>query len=185
MSNNNKKKKKKKIRSTILCFLGAYDYETDEWNSAYNQNVYASLNGKIRELVSADNGADADDTDTRFQPPRDNNNAHKSSVGEGYRIADSDDIIPSISVPVVNENILQRHARAVTWNVNSLQLTTVDGSGEIEDGSMCSSTFKEKFRKYWSITYSLYLTCMCLIKQFFFRSFCSVFTFKILKAFTI
>jgi hypothetical protein len=110
------------------------DSNTDELTNIYHQHLHSSLQGKIRELESTD---DSDDTDTRFQPPRDPYNEEPPSA-EGYRFENSRHIIPAISVSVAKEALLERHKRQAQASIfGSSSTAPMDGSGATEEGNKC------------------------------------------------
>ena len=108
-----------------VCFLGL-DSKTNEWDNEYDQRLHSSLTGSIRELVHTD---DNDVADTRFQPPLENDQ-------EGYRLENSPNIPPSISLTVSKEKVLARHKRdAATLGFGTLPTSPMDGSGVTEEGN--------------------------------------------------
>src|SRR5205823_953318 len=79
------------------------------------QRYNYKLSETVRELPTIDG---SDDTDTRFQPPRNNYN-QKQSLYEGYRLANS-------------QKVLKRHKRDdATLVVGSSQTTPMDGTDSV------------------------------------------------------
>ncbi len=95
----------------------------DEWSNEYNQRLYSSLTGTIRELASVDN---SDDTDTRFQPPLDISKQDQTVV-EGYRLESPQNILLPQFISFAKEPLLHRHKRDTVT-----QMTVMDGSGTEE-----------------------------------------------------
>jgi hypothetical protein len=112
------------------------DSKTNEWDKEYDERLHLSLTGSIRELVHTD---DHDHADTRFQPPLINNQEHPGS--EGYRLENSPNSVPSISLTVSKENVLARHKRA------PLATSPMDGSGITEEGSGVTEEGNKVFSK--------------------------------------
>lgn len=145
------------------------DSDTDEWSNKYNRHIDSSLTGTIRELISID---DSDDTDTRFQSLRDNYNLQQPSI-EGYRLANTQNIIVPPSVSNFDEVLIERQKRDVsTWGFDSPQAFIMDGSGTTEEESKCLlfwhniSSVEDKFFVSLS-TLSLVLEFKTYFKIFF------------------
>jgi hypothetical protein len=104
-----------------LYYLGSH-VKTDGWSNTYNQHLYSDLTGTIRELAPTD---DNDDTDTRFQPPLDADQQDMQALAEGYRLAGSEILAPSLSVSVNKEISRERPKRDVLLDNSSISASTL------------------------------------------------------------
>lgn len=122
------------------------------WSNAYNQHLYSDLTGTIQELTSIDQ---SDETDTRFQPPLDEQSNVNHPYGqkilpaaEGYRLANTDILPSSRSLSKKTDLSHERHKRDPTTDNTSVQIPNVH-SGQVsmrlsnnvtEDETMISDT---------------------------------------------
>lgn len=119
----------------ILHSLGS-NVNTDDWPNPYNQHFYSDLTGTIRELTSNDNN---DDTDTRFQPPLDTDNKNIETVGEGYRIASTELLAPSISLSIGKETSYERHKRDTPLDNSSISTVLLEPVAAIINGQISNN----------------------------------------------
>ncbi|CAF3894012.1 unnamed protein product [Adineta steineri] len=110
--------------------------DTDEWSMEYNQHHGSSLTGTIHELASID---DRDDVDIHFPASFDSYNFEYPLI-EGYRLANSQSLILSSTVPNSDAELLERHKRDIPWAFAASQDLVMDGSGTVTEEESTQET---------------------------------------------